>query len=255
MRVAVVDDEPLARRGVIARLAAYPDIVLAGEYADGQAALEGLRGHPVDLAFVDVQMPTLDGLSMLAALPTGQRPLGILLTAHVRFALRAFELKAVDYLLKPIDDERFADALARARQFHQWRQSGHAPVPDPDPESVPAGGDANGPVRRFSVRIGRRLAFVEADEVEWIQADGDYAVLHARGQRHLLRESLQRLAGRLDPLRFLRVHRSAIVRIDCVAELQALPNRDALLRLRDGTPLRASRTYIDALLAHLQPAR
>jgi len=253
MRVAVVDDEPLARRGVIARLAAHPDIVLAGEYADGRVALEGLREHPVDLAFVDVQMPTLDGLSMLAALPAEQRPLGILLTAHDRFALRAFELKAIDYLLKPIDDERFADALARACQFHQWRQSGHAAGPDPGSGS--ADDDAIGPVRRFSVRIGRRLAFVEAGQVEWIQADGDYAVLHVCGQRHLLRESLQRLAGRLDPQRFLRVHRSAIVRIDCVAELQALPNRDALLRLRDGTPLRASRTYIDALLAHLQPTR
>lgn len=254
MRVAVVDDEPLARRGVIARLAAYPDIVLAGEYADGQAALEGLRGQPVDLAFVDVQMPTLDGLSMLAALPAEQRPLSILLTAHDRFALRAFELKAIDYLLKPIDDERFADALTRARQFHQWRRLGA--VTAPEPERDPANGDDTaGPVRRFSVRIGRRLAFIEADEVEWIQADGDYAVLHVRGQGHLLRESLQRLAERLDPQRFLRVHRSAIVRVDCVAELQSLPNRDALLRLRDGTPLRASRTYIDALLAQLQPAR
>ncbi len=252
MRVAVVDDEPLARRGVIARLAAHPDIVLAGEYADGQVALEGLREHPVDLAFVDVQMPTLDGLSMLAAFPAETRPLGILLTAHDRFALRAFELKAIDYLLKPIDDDRFADALARARQFHQWRQAGQAA---PVPENGMADDGAMGPVRRFSVRIGRRLAFVEAGEVEWIQADGDYAVLHVRGRRHLLRESLQRLAERLDPQRFLRVHRSAIVRIDCVAELQALPNRDALLRLRDGTPLRASRTYIDALLAHLQPAR
>lgn len=251
MRVAVVDDEPLARRGVIARLSAYPDLVLAGEYADGQAALEGLRATPVDLAFVDVQMPSLDGLSMLAALPVECRPLNILLTAHDRFALRAFELKAIDYLLKPIDDERFIDALTRARQFHQWRQSG-APT-EADGGAIAGGDDAAGPVRRFSVRIGRRLAFIDADEVEWIQADGDYAVLHVRGQGHLLRESLQRLAGRLDPARFLRVHRSAIVRIDCVAELQSLPNRDALLRLRDGTPLRASRTYIDALLAQLQP--
>ncbi|MBD9379060.1 LytTR family DNA-binding domain-containing protein [Pseudoxanthomonas sp. PXM04] len=252
MRVAVVDDEPLARRGVIARLAAHPDIVLAGEYADGRQALEGLGREPVDVVFVDVQMPTLDGLSMLAALPAGRQPLSILLTAHDRFALRAFELRAIDYLLKPIDDERFAEALARARQLHHWRMSG-ADTTGAD-EAAPDADHTPPPARRFSVRVGRRLTFVEVDEVEWIQADGDYAVLHARGQRHLLRESLQRLATRLDPLRFLRVHRSAIVRVDCVSELQALPNRDALLRLRDGTPLRASRTYIDALLAHLQPA-
>ena len=252
MRVAVVDDEPLARRGVIARLAAHPDIVWPASTPMAGRRWKGWGANRADLVFVDVQMPTLDGLSMLAALPADRRPLSILLTAHDRFALRAFELRAIDYLLKPIDDERFAEALARARQLHRWRMSGvdmsGAEETAPDADDTPA------TARRFSVRVGRRLTFVEADEVEWIQADGDYAVLHVRGQHHLLRESLQRLATRLDPLRFLRVHRSAIVRVDCVAELQTLPNRDALLRLRDGTPLRASRTYIDALLAHLRPA-
>jgi two-component system LytT family response regulator len=158
--------------------------------------------------------------------------LAVLLTAHDTFAIRAFELEAVDYLLKPIDDERFAEALERVR-----RKLGS--------EARPA------PAERFAIRIGARLSFVEVSAVTWIEADGDYAALHADGQRHLLRESLQELSRKLDPARFLRVHRSAIVRVDQIAEMLPRPNRDAVLRLRDGTTLRASRTYIDALMAAL----
>lgn len=148
--------------------------------------------------------------------------------------MRAFELNAIDYLLKPIDDERFAEAIDRARR-HLGR---HA-------RSVAAS------VERFTIRVGAKLSFVDAADVEWIEADGDYAALHVDGQRHLLRESLHELSRRLDPSRFLRVHRSAIVRVDQVVELQPRSNRDAVLRLRDGTTLRASRTYIAPLMAAL----
>lgn len=248
IRVAVIDDEPLARSGVIARLAAHADVALVGEYGDGASALEGLRANTPDLAFVDVQMPGMTGLDVLAALPADKRPLAILLTAYDNFAVRAFELHAIDYLLKPIDDDRFAEALERARQAIAFRRH--------EPAIVHA---ATGPERsqaayltRFVVRIGRRVAFVDAADVEWIEADGDYATLHAGAGAHLLRESLSRLSRQLDPAHFIRVHRSAIVRIDRVAELQPLSNRDALLRLRDGTPLRASRTYVGPLLERLK---
>lgn len=231
IRVAIVDDEPLARSGVLARLRGEGDVMVVEECTDGHA-LAALRSDHVDLAIVDVQMPGMSGLDGLAAIPRGARPLAILLTAHDSFAIRAFELEAVDYLLKPIDDERFAEALARVRRKL-------------DRDARPA------PVERFAIRLGSRLSFVPVDDVTWIEADGDYAALHASGQRHLLRESLHELARKLDPSRFLRVHRSAIVRVDQVAEMQPRPNRDAVLRLRDGTTLRASRTYIDALLAAL----
>ncbi len=231
IRVAVVDDEPLARSGVLTRLRAEPDVTVVAECRDGHA-LAALRNDAVDVAFVDVQMPGLSGLDALAMIPAAERPLAILLTAHDSFALRAFELNAIDYLLKPIDDERLAESIERAR-----RQLGRALTPQ-WPE-------------RFSIRIGARLSFVEATEITWIEADGDYAALHVSGQRHLLRETLTVLSRKLDPARFLRVHRSAIVRVDQVAEIQPRPNRDAVLRLRDGTTLRASRTYIDALLAVL----
>jgi len=235
IRVAVVDDEPLARSGVLSRLRAEPDVAVVAECHDGHA-LAALRRADVDVAFVDVQMPGLSGLDALAAIPPAERPLAILLTAHDTFALRAFELNAVDYLLKPIDDERFAEAIDRAR-----RQLSHT-VTSSWPE-------------RFSIRIGTRLSFVDVADITWIEADGDYAALYGNGQRHLLRETLTVLSRKLDPARFLRVHRSAIVRVDQVAEFQPRPNRDAVLRLRDGTTLRASRTYIDALLAALHQGR
>lgn len=233
IRIAVVDDESLARRGVLARLTAEPDVLVVAEAVDGHA-LAAMRRTDVDVAIVDVQMPGLNGIDALGAIPVAERPLAILLTAHDSFAVRAFELGAVDYLLKPIDDERFAEAVERAR-----RQLGRASATT----TTQAG--------RFAIRIGARIHYVAADEIEWIEADGDYAALHVRGERHLLRETLHTLSRRLDPLRFLRVHRSAIVRVDQVAELQPRPNRDAVVRLKDGATLRASRTYIDALLAAL----
>lgn len=235
IRVAVVDDEPLARRGVLTRLGAEPDVTVVAEAMDGRA-LAALRRSEIDVAIVDVQMPGLSGLDALAAIPVAERPLAILLTAHDSFAVRAFELGAVDYLLKPIDDERFAESIERAR-----RQLGRAA--------------SSAPAERFAIRIGTRVQYVAAADVEWIEADGDYAALHVHGERHLLRETLHTLSRRLDPARFLRVHRSAIVRVDQVAEMQPRPNRDAVLRLRDGATLRASRTYIDALLAALHGGR
>lgn len=232
IRVAVVDDEPLARSGVVTRLKSEPDVTVVVECVDGES-LATLRRADVDVAIVDVQMPGLSGLDGLAAIPIAERPLAILLTAHDSFAVRAFELDAVDYLLKPVDDERFAEAIDRAR-----RQLGKAVATKPA-------------IERFTIRIGSRLTFVDARDVDWVEADGDYVALHAAGQRHLLRESLHQLSRQLDPALFLRVHRSAIVRVDRVAELQPRSNRDAVLRLKDGTTLRASRTYIEPLLAAL----
>jgi len=239
LRVLIVDDEPLARAGVRARLDAHADISVIGECGDGASALEFLQSQSPDLLFIDVEMPGLSGLEVLEGLPPEQRPLTVLLTAYEQFALRAFELRALDYLLKPVDDERFADALDRARDTLALRR-GEA-----------AGAQAPRHATRFEVRLGHRVQLVHADEIDWIEAQGDYAGLHVGEQMHLLREPMQQLAGRLDPTRFARIHRSTIVRLDRVAEIQPLSNRDHLLRLRDGTVLRASRSYVDALRAAL----
>lgn len=241
MRIAVVDDEEPARRAILCQLQAL-GLPAASAYADGCTALEGLRAAPVDLVFLDISMPGMDGLEVLAALPPPARPLAILLTAHTAFAVRAFELGAVDYLLKPIDPARFAEALARARERWQWQGQAPQPAAIPSP-------------RRFAVRVGRSERYVATADIRWIEADGDYATLHAAGHAYPLRQSLHELSQQLDARHFVRVHRSAIVRVDCVAELKPLTNRDALLRLDDGTPVRVSRSYIDALLTALQAAR
>jgi two-component system, LytTR family, response regulator len=235
IRVALVDDEPLARLAVKARLARHADITLVAEYGDGATAAAGLATVRPDLVFVDVEMPGQNGLDMLAALPRAERPLTILLTAHDSFAVRAFDLAALDYLLKPVDDDRLDEALGRARHALPYRRSDAA---------RPA---AAAWTRTFSVRVGTRTVLVDAADVERIEADGDYATLHVGSRTYLVRERLQALALRLDPAVFQRVHRSSIVRLDRIAELRALTNRDALLRLRDGTLLRASRTYMPAL--------
>ena len=240
IRALIIDDEPLARLAVKVRLARHDAFELVGEFGDGASAYEGIVALKPDLVFVDVEMPGKSGLDMLAALPPAQRPMAILLTAYDGFALQAFELAALDYLLKPVDDERFDEALERAQQAFPYRGHGRAAT-------------ATAPkARTFSVRIGSRTVLVPVAEVERIEADGDYASLHANGKTWLVRERLHNLAMQLDPRQFHRVHRSSIVRLDMIAEMRSLTNRDAMLRLRDGSVLRASRSYMPALAQALQ---
>jgi two-component system LytT family response regulator len=240
LRVVIIDDEPLARLGLRTGLAEHAGFDCVAEFADALSARAGLATLRPDLLMVDVQMPGLSGLDLLAQWPAAERPLAILHTAHAHHGLRAFELQVVDYLLKPLDQERLAEALGRARAAWQARAMGLSEAPAARRQ-------------RFELRVGKRLQFVDDEELAWIEAAGDYAQLHCLdGRCLLLRESLSRLAERLDPVRFLRVHRSAIVRLDQVAELQALSNKDALLRLRDGTALRASRNHVALLMARLR---
>lgn len=239
MRVAVIDDEPLARLAVTTRLARRPGFEVVAEYGDGTAAASGLPALRPDLVFVDIDMPGKSGLEVLAALAPETRPMAILLTAYDNFALQAFSLDVLDYLLKPVDDERFEEALERALRAFPYRCANAQPA-------MP--GPATAVLRTFTVRVGTRTVLISAGDVERIEADGDYASLHAGGKTYLVRERLNTLAERLDPRQFQRVHRSCIVRLDMVSELRALTNRDALLRLRDGSLLRASRTYMPALM-------
>lgn len=246
IRVVIVDDEPLARLAVKVRLAQRDAFELVGEFGDGASAHAGIVALKPDLAFVDVEMPGKTGLELLGALPPAQRPMAILLTAYDGFALQAFELAALDYLLKPLDDERFDEALDRAQQAFPYRGQGRAAA-----STLPS-------LRSFSVRVGSRTVLVPVADVERIEADGDYATLHAKGKTWLVRERLHSLSMRLDPREFHRVHRSSIVRLDMIAEMSPLTNRDALLRLRDGSVLRASRSYMPALaeaLRHLDRKR
>jgi two-component system LytT family response regulator len=246
MRVMVVDDEPLARSGIVTRLATHADITVIGEFGDGSAAHDGILAQAPDLLFLDIEMPGMNGLDLLATLPARQRPVTILLTAYDRFAVQAFSLNVTDYLLKPVDDERFTEAVNRARLAISFRQhQGQEAVEATEPDYLDS----------FAVRQGSRTIFVDAGDVQWIEANGDYANLYVGDKMHLVREPLHRLSQKLDPARFIRVHRSAIVRIDQIEEMHALANRDAMLRLRGGTPVRASRTYIEQLSQALKLAR
>ena len=255
MRVLIVDDEPLARRGVRVCLAGAPDVEVVGECADGERAVGQILAMAPDVVFLDVQMPGLDGFGVLARVPPTQWPLVIFLTAHEQHALRAFDTHALDYLLKPIDDDRFAVALDRARRRLAERSAGEVlsrlgtmlrahggAVSSPDALAL------TDHLERFAVKSGTRTVFVPVEAVHWISAEGDYAGLHvADGRTHLVRTSLNELERRLDPARFARVHRSAIVAKAQVREVQTLASRDYLLRLADGGELRMSRSYRDRL--------
>jgi two-component system, LytTR family, response regulator len=249
IRILVVDDERLARSGVCTRLTNHADLEVIGECSDGETALAAIVVQEPDLVFMDVQMPGMSGIDVLGQLSPQKRPMAVLLTAYDHFAIRAFEIHALDYLLKPIDDERFAEALDRARQALVLHRHGlHTGGID---GLLAARSGSPAYASRFTVRIGHRITFVDAAEIDWIEAAGDYAGLHVSGKVHLVREPLHQLVRRLDPARFVRIHRSTIVCIERVTELEALSNRDSLLRLTDGTPLRASRTYVDDLRAAL----
>lgn len=247
--VIIVDDEPLARRGVRARLAAFPDIKIVAECADGETAVDSIRRIAPDIVFLDVQMPGMTGFDVLNAISAGPLPIVIFLTAYDSYALRAFEVHALDYLLKPIDDVRFAETVNRSLRMLSLESAGSL---ESRLRTLLTARQPGHYVERFAVKTGRRVVFVHTDQIDWIEAAGDYAGLHVGRKTHLLRETLQNLSARLDPVRFLRIHRSTIVAADRIQEMESLPNHEFRVRLADGTELRASRTYSSAF-EHLLP--
>jgi len=244
--VLIIDDEPLARRGIRARLKGLNDFSVIADCEDGLSGARAIRHHRPDLVFLDIEMPGLNGFEMLSHLPEQDRPLVIFLTAYDQYALPAFEVHAFDYLLKPIDSERFADAIERVRGQLKLNAAGIFGEQFKRLYSEPSGRDRQY-VRRFMVRTGSRVTFVLADEIDWIEAVGDYASLHVGNKASLVRRTLNSLEESLDPEYFLRIHRSIIVRVSKIAELRTLPNRELRVKLADGTDLKVSRTYRNRL--------
>jgi two-component system LytT family response regulator len=243
IRVLIVDDEPLARRGVAVRLEAQPGMEIVGEASSGGEAIESIRHLQPDLIFLDIQMPDLSGIDVLRALPPDAVAAIIFLTAYDEYALAAFEVQALDYLLKPIDEVRFERALARAREF--VRMYRHKDLYQRFEKLIALHDERKTEpfIRRVPVKSGKQIGFVPVEHIDWIEAAGDYVELHVAGKTHLLREALSSLELRLDPARFVRVHRSAIVQLDRITHIRALTNRDGYLTLRDGRSLRLSRNY------------
>ena len=259
LRVLIVDDEPLARRGVRARLARLPGIEIVAECAGGHEAIASIRRLAPDVVFLDVQMPETDGFAVVREVGPERMPLVVFVTAYDAHALRAFEAHAADYLLKPIDDERFLRAVERARARAAERRAadvvrrlsavlaavgaGDAPAAAPPPEHG-----------RILVRDRGRVLILDPDEIDWVEAERDYVCLHVRGRRHLLRETMGAMEDRLASSRFVRVHRSYLVNAARVRELRPV-GREYAAVLRDGTELKVSRGYLPGLQDALAAAR
>ncbi len=247
IRTAIVDDEPLARRRIRNLLKEASDVEVIVECANGKEAIESLDESPPDLLFLDIQMPEIDGFDVLQTIGVGRVPAVIFVTAYDQFALRAFEAHALDYLLKPFDDERFGAALGRARERIRQQQGS-----DLDRrlqallENVR--GD-HGYLRRLVVPSGHRSIFVRTEHVDWIEAERNYIRLHAGGKAYLMRENLTRIASALDPAKFCRIHRSTIVNIDRIQSVESLLHGEYLVVLQDGTKLASGRSYRSSLNA------
>jgi two-component system, LytTR family, response regulator len=242
LTILIVDDEPVARRRIHRLLTAEPDVSIVGDCADGASALKAIVRERPDVVFLDVQMPELDGFEVLRQVPSTALPAIVFVTAFDRYALRAFDVHAIDYLLKPFTAERFRTALGRARDRVARR--------DPNRELAALVAELRARPRylsRAAARVGGRIVLVDLATVDWIEAADNYVRLHAGGREYLLRDTLTAFERQLDPSRFARIHRSAIVQLDRVMELHPATHGDLDVRLRDGTKLTLSRTWRERL--------
>jgi two-component system LytT family response regulator len=249
LRVLIVDDEPLARERIHDLLRKEADVESITECGNGEEAVGLVRRLELDLVFLDVQMPGLDGFGVLERLWPDPTPLVIFVTAYERFALRAFDVHALDYLLKPFDAERFQAALARARtrlaggggaEFQRVLRTVLAELKDREAGPTPA-------PAVLAVKSGQRIVPVRVDEIDWVEAEGNYVRLHVGKASHLLRQTIASLEESLDARRFRRIHRSTLVNVDRIRELQPWFRKDFKVILRDGTELTLSRSYTDRL--------
>lgn len=238
LRALIVDDEAIARRRIRRLLRDVGEIEVAGECGDGRSALDAIDATSPDVVFLDVQMPGLDGFDVVRQLHPERKPAIVFVTAFDRYALRAFEVHAVDYLLKPVAPARLRLAVDRARERVErgTNQRGLANLLR-ELRDVPRH------LARLAVRARGRIVMVDVDAIDWIQAADNYVTVHANGREYLLRETLAALGRQLDPTRFVRIHRSTIVAVDRIVELRSSSHGDFDVQLRDGTQLTLSRSW------------
>ena len=249
LQVLVVDDEKWARRRISSLLEGEPDVKIAGEAANGEDAVAGILELRPDLVFLDIQMDGMDGFEVIDAVGIERMPMVVFATAYDNYAVRAFETHAVDYLLKPIDKDRFRDALDRARHEISQKRSSPAPQLEALLDELRT---RSGYLKRIGVSSAGRISIVRVADVSWFEAAGNYIKLHVGEGEHLTRQTMKELQSRLDPEQFVRVHRSAIVNIDRVRELQPWFRGEQVLILDDGTRVTIGRRYRNELVRLLR---
>jgi two-component system, LytTR family, response regulator len=249
IRTVLVDDEPVAREGLRLWLADEPDIALVGEAGTPAEAIALILRERPDLLFLDVQMPDADGFAVLDAISREHLPEVVFVTAHERHALQAFDVSALDFLLKPVREERFRAALAKVRAELARGEAREGPARLSalldllHPGADPAAGGGVRRIEHFAVRARDRFVIVPAGEVHWIGAAGNYVELHAGAATHLVRATMAQIEAGLDPRRFVRIHRGTMVRADMVREVVSATHGDYDVVLKDGTVLKMSRKY------------
>ena len=245
MKVLIVDDEPLAREGIVLLLGEEPGVGSIAQARNGAEAVAMIRESRPDLVLLDVQMPEMDGFGVLRELGAENMPPVIFITAHDRYAIQAFEVNAIDYLLKPVTRERFSQALARVRERMSAQETDNQHV-----RALLA--QLAAPPKhlaRVALRSGGKISFVALDDVLYLQAAENYVQLHLKASRHLLHVPIATLEASLDPAMFLRIHRSLIVNVKHVHELETGPHGEYIMVLKGGARLQSSRTYHDKIKA------
>lgn len=245
IRTLVVDDEPMARERILGLLSQEADVEVIGQCSDGVQAVSAIQQLAPELVFLDVQMPAVDGFGVIQQVGADRMPMVVFVTAYDEYALQAFEVHALDYLLKPFGRDRLQQCLDHARHQRDRHRVGElgksllALVQDFRPEQKKQ--------ERLVVKSGGRVFFVRTEDIEWIEAAGNYVRLHMKDQAHLFRETMNQMESRLDPQRFFRIHRSRIVNTERIKELQPWFNGEYVVVLQNGTQLRLSRSYREKL--------
>jgi two-component system, LytTR family, response regulator len=246
IRTLIVDDEPLARQGISLRLEREKDVEIIGEASDGTEAVAMIRSELPDLVFLDVQMPGMSGFDVLAAIVDVHIPVIVFVTAHDQYAIRAFDVRAIDYLLKPFTRERFEETLKRARRelLKRTEEDGTSPVVDLLHRDAPEPW-----LSRLAVRVRDRYILVRSEDIDWLEAAANYVEVHVRDKTYLVRSTVSNLEQKLDPRRFARIHRSTIVNVDRISEIRSDAHGDYHVTIAGGTVLKMTRNYSERLLS------
>lgn len=266
-----MDDEALARKALRVMIADDPEMEVISECRSGREAVTAIREQSPDIVFIDIQMPEMDGFQVIEEIGVKEMPVTVFVTAYDKYALRAFDAHALDYLLKPFDYDRFDNALQRAKtqvrrqKLGEMRESFLAVLKDMKPASAessskkesrkPLEPDAEGSIDRVVIKSGGRIYFLKIEEIDWVEGAGDYLSLHAGGQTHLIRETMGNFHSKLNPKNFLRIHRSTIINIERVKDIRPLSKGEYVITLTSGVRLNSSRGYRRALQELLDEAR